>query len=588
MQEGLPLKKPEIHVCGRMKVRRFKPIEMRKLKDGYLLSVVVALFFTTSLLAQTDFKKPALPSPQQVQWQNMERTMFVHFAPNTWQGTELDDRSTPLNRINPTKLDVNQWIDAAESFGAKMIIFVAKHVGGFCMWQTESTEYSIKNTPYKNGNGDILDELAKACFNRGMRLGIYIYPGDDTWGAYLGGGGKTKDPAKQIGYNKVLRLQWEEVLSRYGNQIHEIWYDGGLVVPLEDIVKKYAPNAIVFQGSFANIRWVGNEQGIAPYPAWNSVKAKDAKTGIATGDHGDPDGDVWMPLEVDVTLKDHNWFWSPTNSKNLRSLNQLMEIYYTSVGRGGLLLLNAAPDTTGLIPIEDMALYKQFGDEINRRFGECIASTSGNGEILEIKMNKSTKIDHVVIQEDIVFGERVREYVVEGKPGEKWIELSTGISIGYKRIARFDAVELSAVRVRFTKFSYTPVIKNLAVYFVGDNHTGNGELGQVKKDEIPVGSQVLDKSGKFEIDLSDFIKMAGQYELVIRSEENENLKISSCGLILQGMETPGFTSINEKGNCNINITAHPSGEKGTIIFTGIIMNGKKISNRTINFSLVKK
>ena len=174
--------------------------------------------------AQTEITpKPALPSPQQVQWQSMERTMFVHFAPNTWQGTELDDRSTPLNRINPTKLDVNQWIDAAESFGAKMIIFVAKHVGGFCMWQTESTEYSIKNTPYKNGNGDILDELAKACFNRGMRLGVYIYPGDDTWGAYLGGGGKTKDPTRQEGYNKVLRMQWEEVLSRYGNQIHEIW-----------------------------------------------------------------------------------------------------------------------------------------------------------------------------------------------------------------------------------------------------------------------------------------------------------------------------------------------------------------------------
>ena len=231
------------------------------------LFFALALFQTTLLTAQTENKKPALPTPQQVQWQNMERTMFVHFAPNTWQGTELDNRSTPLSRINPEKLDVNQWIDAAESFGAKMIIFVAKHVGGFCMWQTESTEYSIKNTTYKNGKGDVLDELAKACFDRGMRLGIYIYPGDDTWGAYLGGGGKTKDPAKQEGYNKVLRMQWEEVLSRYGTQIHEIWYDGGLVVPLEDIVKKYAPNAIVFQGPFASIRWVGNEQGIAPYPA---------------------------------------------------------------------------------------------------------------------------------------------------------------------------------------------------------------------------------------------------------------------------------------------------------------------------------
>jgi len=536
--------------------------------------------------AQTEMApKPALPSPQQVQWQNMERTMFVHFAPNTWQGTELDNRSTPLLRINPEKLDVNQWIDAAESFGAKMIIFVARHVGGFCMWQTESTDYSIKNTPYKNGKGDVLDELAKACFKRGMRLGVYIYPGDDTWGAYLGGGGKTKDPDRQEGYNKVLRLQWEEVLSRYGNQIHEIWYDGGLVVPLEDIVKKYSPNAIVFQGPFANIRWVGNEQGIAPYPAWNSVKLADAKTGVATGAHGDPDGEVWMPLEVDVTLKDHNWFWSPTNSKNLRNLDQLMDIYYKSVGRGGLLLLNAAPDTTGLIPQEDMILYKQFGDEINRRFGKCISSTSGNGESLEQNLDKVTKVDHVVIQEDIIFGERIREYVVEGKANGKWIELAKGTSIGYKRIERFDEIEVSAVRVRFTKFSYPPVIKNMSVYFVGGN---SAPAIQDKKDEMLVDFKVLDKSGKFKVDLSENIKMAGQYELSIRTEENATQKIRSSSLVLQGVATPGFTRINKNGSCNINITAHPSGGKGTIIVTGQVDAEKQPSHQKIKFYILKK
>lgn len=548
--------------------------------------LLLVLFQPKSVYAQTDLiHKPALPSPQQVQWQNMERTMFVHFAPNTWQGTELDNRSTPLVRINPSKLDVNQWIDAAESFGAQMIIFVAKHVGGFCMWQTESTDYSIKNTPYKNGKSDVLDELAKACFKRGMRLGVYIYPGDDTWGAYLGGGGKTKDPAKQEGYNKVLRLQWEEVLSRYGNQIHEIWYDGGLVVPLEDIVKKYSPNAIVFQGPFASIRWVGNEQGIAPYPAWNSVKLADAKTGVATGAHGDPDGEVWMPLEVDVTLKDHNWFWSPTNSKNLRNLDQLMDIYYKSVGRGGLLLLNASPDTTGLIPQEDMSLYKQFGDEINRRFGNCIASTSGNGESLELNLDKVTKVDHIVIQEDIVFGERVREFVIEGKINDQWIELAKGISIGYKHIERFNAVDVSAVRVRFTKFSYPPVIKSLSVSFVGDNFSA---AIQDKKDEVLVDSKVLDKSGKFEVDLSDFIKMAGQYELVIRSESDENLKIRSSSLILQGVATPGFTQTNKNGSCNINITAHPSGGKGTIRVTGQVDAKNQPSHQKIKFYILKK
>lgn len=548
------------------------------------LFFALALFQTTLLTAQTENKKPALPTPQQVQWQNMERTMFVHFAPNTWQGTELDNRSTPLSRINPEKLDVNQWIDAAESFGAKMIIFVAKHVGGFCMWQTESTEYSIKNTTYKNGKGDVLDELAKACFDRGMRLGIYIYPGDDTWGAYLGGGGKTKDPAKQEGYNKVLRMQWEEVLSRYGTQIHEIWYDGGLVVPLEDIVKKYAPNAIVFQGPFASIRWVGNEQGIAPYPAWNSVKAKDAKTGVATGDHGDPDGEVWMPLEVDVTLKDHNWFWSPTNHKNLRNLDQLMEIYYKSLGRGALLLLNAAPDTTGLIPQEDMKLYKQFGNEINRRFGKSIASTSGKREIIELKFEKTTKIDHVIIQEDIVFGERVLEYIIEGLINGNWKEIAKGTSIGYKRIERFDSVEIDAVRVRFTRFSYLPVIKDFSVYYVGNNSVSQ----KLETNENVQIETLMDKSGKFEIDLSNFIKMAGQYEMVVYSGETKKLKIRSCGLILQGIETPGFTRINENGTCNINITAHPSGRKGTVKLSGELDIEKDQPAQKVRFYLVKK
>lgn len=380
-------------------------------------------------------------------------------------------------------------------------------------------------------------------------------------------------------------MQWEEVLSRYGNQIHEIWYDGGLVVPLEDIVKKYSPNAIVFQGPFASIRWVGNEQGIAPYPAWNSVKLADAKTGVATGDHGDPNGEVWMPLEVDVTLKDHNWFWSPTNSKNLRSLDQLMDIYYQSVGRGALLLLNAAPDTTGLIPAEDMKLYKQFGDEINRRFNKSLASTSGKGETVELKFEKATRIDHVIIQEDIVFGERVREYVIEGQSAENWIELAKGTSIGYKRIERFNAVDVSAIRVRFTRFSYPPIIKNLSAYFVGENAVA---AVQNKNEEILVGAKVLDKSGKFEVDLSEHIKMAGQYELALRTEENTTLKIRSTSLILQGVATPGFTRIQENGNFNINITAHPSGGKGTVVLTGQVDAGNHPSVQKVKFYILKK
>ncbi|MDR1141295.1 MAG: alpha-L-fucosidase, partial [Planctomycetaceae bacterium] len=299
------------------------------------MPVVLVSFLLSFLLnSYVAAQQPVLPTPQQILWQEMEQTMFVCLDPCTWQNREYDNHSTPLAQINPDKLNVNQWIDAAESFDAKMILFVAKHTGGFCWWQTETSDYSIKNTPYKNGKGDVLDELAKACSARGMKLGIYIYPGDDNWGAGIGSGGKTKDPKKQEEYNRVLRKQWEEVLSRYGHQITEIWFDGNVVVPLEDIIKKYSPSAIAFQGPFANIRWVGNERGLCPYPNWYTLPKDAARTGVATSKQSDPNGDVWLPVEVDTTLRNHFWFWSKTNESKLRTLDQLMDIYYQSVGRG--------------------------------------------------------------------------------------------------------------------------------------------------------------------------------------------------------------------------------------------------------------
>ncbi|NTW26624.1 MAG: alpha-L-fucosidase, partial [Lentimicrobium sp.] len=221
-----------------------------KIKIIRLIALLMLISFSLSAQQHPDGKKQALPSPAQVLWQEMEQTMFIHFDPATWQGSAYDNHSTPLSKINPANLDVNQWIDVAESWGARMIIFVAKHVGGFCWWQTETTAYSIKSTPYKNGKGDVLAELAEACKSRGMKLGVYIYPGDESFGAYLGGGGRTKDPGKQEAYNQILRKQWTEVLSRTPG-ITEIWFDGSVIVPLEDIIRQYAPDAIVFQGPFA-------------------------------------------------------------------------------------------------------------------------------------------------------------------------------------------------------------------------------------------------------------------------------------------------------------------------------------------------
>lgn len=564
-----------------------------KLEPTLFICILLIISLKT-LQAQQTTKHPAVPTPQQLVWQNLELTMFVHFDPATWQNSVYDNRSTPLSRINPEKLDVNQWIDVAESFGAKMIIYVTKHVGGFCWWQTSTTDYSIKNTPYKNGKGDVLAELSSACEKRGMKLGIYLYPGDDTFGAYLGGGGRTKDSTKQDAYTKILRTQWEEVLSRTPN-ISEIWFDGSVIIPLKDIIKKYAPNAIVFQGPFADIRWVGNERGFAPYPAWNSVKMSDAQSGTATAAHGDPDGDVWMPAEVDVTLKNHDWFWSTTNHKNLRSIDELMAIYYHSVGHGCQLLLNSAPDTTGLIPQEDVALYKQFGIEIKRRFGKSLAETSGKGSITELDFGEPTLVDHLIIQEDIAFGERVRRYVVEGKTDGEWFKVSGGISVGYKHIDQFEPVTVKQIRFRCTESKLPPVIKRLAAFYVNDPKKYNtlsserddfGNLWikgeQKKSNTTKVGplSDFAKLNGTFEADLSSFIPLPGQYKLWVRNiKTNMAVPIENGNLILMGIQTPGLAAAEYEGDSyTINITAYPKMEKESIKFGFKIAQKANLTN----------
>ena len=405
----------------------------------------------------------ARPTPQQISWQDMEIGMFIHLAPNTWAGLQADDLSVPLDKINPTQLDTDQWVAAAEAMGAGYIVFVAKHVGGFCMWQTDTTDYSIKNTPWKGGRGDVMADLAESCRKRGIKLGVYLSPQDRYHNVGLSG--KANNPEEQVAYNEMYRQQLTEVLTRYG-EIFEVWFDGSNEIEVGDILQKYAPNAMIFQGRYGTIRWVGNENGHSPYPAWNSVRGEVARTGTSTAADGDPDGGVWLPVEADMPIR-RDWFWTTGNAGSLKSLDYLVdEIYYNSVGLGAVLLLNHTPDTTGLIPEADVRRGAQFGAEIRRRFGSSIAETSGEGEIIELDLGRPTMIDHVVTMEDIAKGERVREYVVEGFSDGRWKALCAGTAIGHKKIDRFEPVTVCQVRLRCTKTAAEPQIRKLAVYHV--------------------------------------------------------------------------------------------------------------------------
>jgi alpha-L-fucosidase len=249
-----------------------------------------------------------------------------------------------------------------------------------------------------------------------------------------------------------------------------VWFDGGALPPdkggpdLVPILKRLQPHTVAFQGPpdtpAGNTRWAGNESGVTGNPSWSTVKA--------SGDEGvgDPAGMVWQPPECDAPLRNQDWFWHPNSEHKIRSVSELVEMYYQSVGRNGNLILNANIDRDGLVPAADMKRFKEFGDEIRRRFGKSLAETSGKGEVVELALKKPTVIDNLVIMEEIAKGERIRAYIVDGMTGGEWKQLCKGQSVGHKRIERFDPVEVTRVRLRCIEHIAEPLIRKLAVYHV--------------------------------------------------------------------------------------------------------------------------
>ena len=528
----------------------------------------MCVLVVSGLCLAEDLGRRGLPTAEQIAWHEMEIQMFLCLDPCTWQGREYDDHSTPLSKINPAKLDTDQWCRVAKSFGARQILFVAKHTGGFCWWRTATSEYSIKNTPYKGGKGDVLAELAESCRKHGLKLGVYIYPGDDQWGAGIGSGGRTKDPAKQEAYNRVLRQQWTEVLTKYG-EVSEVWFDGSCVIEVGDILRKYAPKAMVFQGPHATLRWPGNEKGIAPYPTWQTVKKKDALAGVSTGRHSDPDGDVWLPMEMDTTLLDHKWFWAPNTDRMIKSLDQLMRIYYASVGRGCVLLLNATPDTTGLIPESHIKRYKEFGEGIRRICENRKGEASGTGRTLLLRFDRPTSVNHIISQEDIRHGQIVRAYEVDGLVDGTWKKLIDSLSIGYRKIDVVATVRVEGLRLRVTKAVDEPVIRSFAAYATRETRkteVGRGQTSAAwrevtgwRKVKLTSDWQTID------IDLTRYIRTPGQYEVELRRTGGQGvLEVRRAAVLMAGRQAPRLIAKLERPHVwNINRTAQvTAGPKG--------------------------
>jgi alpha-L-fucosidase len=454
----------------------------------------------------------ALPSAAQRDWLDLELGMFVHFAPNTWQEKEYDDLSLAPADIMPT-IEPAQWADTALALGARYIVLVAKHAGGFCLWQTDTTDYSIKGTPWRAGRGDVMAELSEACISRGLKLGVYLSPRDDRHGAGLSG--KCATPEAQGEYNTLYRQQLTELLTRYG-AITELWLDGSSVVPTGDLVSQHAPGAMVFQGPQATIRWVGNEDGFAPYPCWNALEVQDAGTGVATALHGDPEGDAWMPVEVDVSMRRPNWFWSTTNDKNLLSLDALLEIYYRSIGRGAQLLLNLTPDRTGRIPAADANRAGEFGDEIRRRFGHALSDTANIGRDVSLSFSEPQRVDHVILQEEVGRGERVRAWRLDGMSWGHWQQIAAGTAMGHKQIVPIRPDGYTVLRLRVTDAVDEPVIRRFAAFNVGSAPPRTWRDPVTLWAEDAVGGWTGDS---LTLDLTAKVPIAANYRLRLVAED---------------------------------------------------------------------
>lgn len=542
-------------------------LNRRTFLTGTLAVATIPALKKISPAAEFSAAPRAIPSADILAWQDLEIGMFVHFAPNTFQDKEGDDLSTPLSAINPD-IDTDNWAQCAVNLGARYIVFVAKHAGGFCMWQTQTTPYSIGHTPWKNGKGDVLADLSASCRRHGLGLGVYLSPRDDYFGANVGG--VCKDASRQPAYNTMYRQQLTEVLTRYAHMV-EVWFDGSSVVPTSDLVRKYAAHAAIFQGPDATIRWVGNEMGFAPYPLWDTESEADARSGISTSLHSDPDGAAWIPVECDVSIRRPDWFWSTTNVRNLMTLDQLMEVYYRSVGRGAQLLLNIPADRRGHMADADFARAREFGDELRRRFGKSIAETSAAGERIELPVSKtaappnSVKVDHVILEEDCHFGQRVRAFRLEGLKGGQWSVIYSGSSIGHKRIIPFAAQPFSSLRLVVTESAGEPRLRRFAAFDTDATAPATWDaLARASADD-EVGRW---QNGTFEIDLTTSLKDAAQYRVRFMPDDGRATSISQFQLTLGGAPAPHLARVDPAAPNSLILTMTEVGQK--VILSGTI------------------
>lgn len=407
----------------------------------------------------------ARPSAQQLLWQRDELALFLHFGINTFTDREWGDGREDPARFDPTGLDVREWARVAREAGFKAMILTAKHHDGFCLWPTCTTTHSLASSPWREGKGDLVREFVEACRAEELRVGLYCSPWDRNHPSY----------GDSPRYRDVYAVQLTELLTDYG-EIHEVWFDGangeGPNGKRQEydwpttwkLVRKLQPKAVIFSDAGPDVRWIGNERGVAGETNWSTVDPTIVPVPGMTGDEvmrslteGDRAGSVWRPGETDVSIRP-GWFYHSKEDARVRTADDLVELYFTSVGRNSKLLLNVPPTPEGVLHPRDVESLRGMRAKLEAMFATDLAAgrrvqwrrTSARSGVASVQLATPVTVAVLDLRERIADGQRVAGYTVEGRVEGVWRELSRGSTIGYRRLARWDPVTLDAIRVTVT------------------------------------------------------------------------------------------------------------------------------------------
>ncbi|MGN6196340.1 MAG: alpha-L-fucosidase [Ginsengibacter sp.] len=454
-----------------------------------------------------------VPSPRQLRWQKLELTAFFHFGVNTFTDSEWGTGKEDPKIFNPTSLNAGQWVKTAKDAGFKQVILTAKHHDGFCLWPSKYTEHSVKNSAWKNGKGDVVKEVAEACKKYKIGFGIYLSPWDRNSPLY-----------GTEAYNDYFVNQLTELLTHYG-RIDEVWFDGAngegpngkkQVYDFDrwyKVIRKLQPAAVIAIMA-PDVRWVGTESGYGRETEWSVVPINNLNTNtiasnsqqtIAFKPQGDMTGDdlgsrdkiidakglAWYPAETDVSIRP-GWFYHEKQNNEIKSPEKLLDIYFHSVGRNSVLLMNIPPDKEGLINNADIKVlkkWKQLRDDIfSKNLAEGSKITSHHGirtnalldknydsywttknadtsAVIELQLKKAETINVLMLQENISVGQRIEKFDLEYWDGNSWQKAAEGTTVGYKRLLQFPTVTTNKVRIKILSSRLNPTLSELGLFY---------------------------------------------------------------------------------------------------------------------------